>query len=400
MNRRMSHNPTDASTSATTSTNDLEAKLLLLESDLTTRIIDIELTLGMNITDMAEETSRQLTQYEAFRFELELNDTNNQLLNISQRIEILELELATNIMNEFQLKNFEMEQEMHQYDFQELSNAVQNITLNVSNLMKLYGEEQNIVNNLSLIKKGFDLDVNMKFVSVQNFTAEMNKIYADIQRETFINEMHDLAISNLDINNSALANITLAQESRIAQLEKFRATDYDAIQLSEVKITELAENLTQVYSVTKNHSDSILKITANVIKLESEAITQNATISNIRGRVTQIELNVDDDRSARQIQDSRLTNVEINIITQNNSLLNHSSRLEQLESDAVRDQYIIANHTFRIVQIELLTSETQSEMKDIGTKLNKLLGNVILFIKFIIKGNVLAGYNIKLKMMT
>ena len=374
----MSHNPTNANTPATT---DLEAKLLILESDLTTRIIDIELTLGMNITDINEETSSHLTQYEAIQLEFKLNDTNNQLINISQKIEILELEFATNITNyQTELKKFEMEQEIHQANFLELSNAVYDNTLNVSNLMKLYVEEQNKVTNLSFIIEGLDLDNKIKLVSMQNFTVELSKLYADIQREMFINEMHDLAISNLNTNNSVLANMTLAQESRIAQLEKFRATYNDAIQLSEVKITELADNMTQVSSVTKFHSGSILEITANVIELESEAIAQNASISDIRDRVTQIELNVDDDRSARQIQDSRLTNVEINIMKQNNSLLNHSSRLEQLESDAVRDQYIIANHTFRIVQIELLTSKTQTEIKDIGTNLNKLLGNVLLFI--------------------
>ena len=371
----MSHNPTNANTPATT---DLEAKLLLLESDLTTRIIHIELTLGMNITDINAETSRQLTQYEAIQLEFKLNDTNNQLINISQKIEILELEFATNITNyQFELKKFEMVQEMHQANFQELSNAVHDNTLNVSNLMKLYVEEQNKVNNLSFFIEGLDLDVNMNFVSVQNFTVELSKIYGDIQRETFINEMHDLAISNLNTNNSVLANMTLSQESRIAQLEIFRATDYDAIQLSEVKITELADNLTQVSSVTRIHRDSILEITTSVMKLESEIIAQNTSILDIRDRINQIELNVDDDRSARQIQDLRLATVEINVMTQNNSLLNHSSRLEELESDSVRDQYTITNHTLRILQLELLTNETQSKVTDIGTNLTKLLGNAM-----------------------
>ena len=372
----MSHNPTNVVN--TPATTDLEAKLLLLQSDLTTRIIDIELTLGMNITDINEETSRHLTQYEAIQLEFRLNDTNNQLINISQKIEILELEFATNITNyQSVLKKFEMEQEMHQANFLELSNAVYDNTRNVSNLMKLYVEEQNKVNNLSFIIAGLDLDVNMKFVSVQNFTVELSKVYADIQRETFINEMHDLAISNLNTNNSVLANMTLAQESRIAQLEIFRATDNAAIQLSEDKVTELADKLAQVSSVTRIHSDSILEITTSVMKLESETIAQNTSILDIRDRINQIELNVDDDRSARQIQDSRLVTVEMNIMTQNNSLLNHSSRLEELESDSVRDQYTIANHTLRIVQLELLTNETQSEVIDIGTNLTKLLGKVI-----------------------
>ena len=69
--------------------NEIESRLLTLESDLGTRMDEIESTVGTNTVDI-EDHSKRLMRFETSGLELEPNNTNNQLLDINHRIGILE----------------------------------------------------------------------------------------------------------------------------------------------------------------------------------------------------------------------------------------------------------------------------------------------------------------------
>ena len=249
------------------------------------------------------------------------------------------------------------------------------INENANNLTKFetnWEEEKSGLQNLSSVIEGLDLDANTEFVSMQNFTTELRNIYDDIQREKFINEEHDLAISKLEANRNFLTHVTQNHTSRIAQLELYRDTDHSAIKLNEVKIKELtSENL-----VIKAHGNSILAVTNSLLDLEADTHAQNASLFVQSNKLTQLELDRTDDRDLIQSQESRLALVEIEVMSQNTTLQNQSSRIEELESNTIRDQDIIANYSLRLSELERLTKETRNEMIDYGTKLTKLTGNI------------------------
>ena len=88
MSKRLSKTPTEPANSSAFP-NEIGARLLTLESDLGTRMDEIESTLGTNTANI-EEHSKRLMRLETSGLELEPNNTNNQLLDISHRIGILE----------------------------------------------------------------------------------------------------------------------------------------------------------------------------------------------------------------------------------------------------------------------------------------------------------------------
>ena len=468
MSKRLSKTPTEPE-NTTAFTNEIKARLLTLESDLGSRMDEIESTLGTNTADI-EEHSKRLMRCETSGLELEPNNTNNPLLDISHRIGILEAyqtqdragffdvrtkldsietnieensmklakvetELATNKTNydldlqdirhrvgilesyqnqdraEFRemdsrlgiseqeldtytqsIKNnskmlselttdvwkIKTEQALHQTELQEMNIAINENANNLTKFETNLEEEKSGLQNLSSIIEGLDLNANTEFVSMQNFTTELRNIYDDIQREKFINEEHDLAISKLDANGNFLTNVTQNHTSRIVQLELYRDTDHSAIKLNQGKIEELVDNLTSENLVIKAHGDSILAVTNSLLDLEADTHAQNASLFVQMNSLTQLELDRTDDRDLIQSQDSRLAFVEIEVMSQNTTLQNHSSRIEELESDTIRDQDIIANYSLRLSELERLTKETRNEMIDYGTKLTKLTGNISL----------------------
>ena len=472
MSKRLSKTPTvPANYSAFP--NEIESRLLTLESDLGTRMDEIESTVGTNTVDIVDH-SKRLMRYETSGLELEPNNTNNQLLDISHRIGILEAyqtqdraeffdvrtkldsietnigayianieensmklakvetELAINKTNdeidlqdirhrvgilesyqnhdraEFQemdsrlgtleleydtytqsIKNnskmlaelgidvwkTKPEQELHETELQEMSIAIYENTNNLTKFEINLEEAKSGLQNLSSIIEGLDLDANTDFVSMQNFTTELRNIYDDIQREKYINEEHDIALSQLEVNRNFLINITQNHTSRIAQLELYRDTDYSTIKLNEVRIAELADNLTSENSVIKSHNDDILAVRNSLLDLEADIRAQNASLLVHVDRLAQLELDRADDRNVLQSQDSRLSFVETNIMSLNVTLQNHSSRIEELDSDTTCNQNIIANHTVRLSQLEVLADETQNKLLDYGTILTKQTGN-------------------------
>ena len=473
MSKRLSKTPTEPANSSAFP-NEIEARLLTLESDLGTRMDEIESTLGTNTANI-EEHSKRLMRLETSGLELEPNNTNNQLLDISHRIGILEAyqtqdragffdvrtkldiietnvgafianieensmklakvetELATNKTNndldlqdmrhrvgilesyqnqdraefremdsrlgilELELDtitqsikndskmlselttdvwNIKTEQALYQTELQGMSIAINENANNLTKFETTWEEEKSGLQNLSSVIEGLDLDAYTEFVSMQNFTFELRNIDDDIQREKFINEEHDLAISKLEANGNFLTHVTQNHTSRIAQLELYRDTDHSAIKLNEVKIKELVDNLTSENLVIKAQGYSILAVTNSLLNLEADTHAQNASLFVQSNKLTQLELDRTDDRDLIQSQESRLSFVEIEVMSQNTTLQNHSSRIEELESDTIRDQDIIANYSLRLSELERLTKEARNEMIDYGTKLTKLTGNI------------------------
>ena len=100
------------------------------------------------------------------------------------------------------------EQELHETELQEMSIAIYENTNNLTKFEINLEEAKSWLQNLSSIIEGLDLDANTDFVSMQNFTTELRNIYDDIQREKYINEEHDIALSQLEVNRNFLINIT------------------------------------------------------------------------------------------------------------------------------------------------------------------------------------------------